>query len=252
MVYQVPSAPPHYLDNDDYPQANNRAQNNYRKNLNLTDECAICYDQLKVRPLNDNNVDLVVAKTACNHFFHECCLDDWLKKSAHKDCPECRRDVYKSQVTLIPVDMQPVMPNQNNRNPVAPAQEGPSTAARIAQGAANIGKSVLVGAYNLIFTDSPETIKNRQIEIEHRIAEIHLKWNKMPKFFQIEKEEIDVALASVRSLMANHSKEALKAVKKLESHITMYETSIKTVQKELVDELKYFQQDLAKIVSLNP
>lgn len=266
-IYPNPSAPPYYLDNQRYN--GNARQPVVASQKDLNDDCSICYDQLKVRPVDDNNRDLVLAKTKCNHYFHEHCLDGWLKKSAHQDCPECRGLVYKNQVTLIPVSLQPVLPNPNNgvsrnQNNVLPpvqVQEGPGALARVAQGTAEIGKAALQGTaelgkaalwgiWNTITQDSPETIKRRQIEVEHRITEIHLKWSKMPVFFQVEKAEIDLALASIRSLMANNSKDALKAVKKLEYHVKNYEAMVQNAQKALLKDLNYFQQELATVVRL--
>jgi hypothetical protein len=46
------------------------------------DSCAICFDSLKEKsPL----------RTECNHWFHEECLDIWLKN--HDTCPICRSEI---------------------------------------------------------------------------------------------------------------------------------------------------------------
>lgn len=254
-IHQVPTAPPAYMQNQ------NVAPKKGQKQLDLNDDCSVCCEQFKKLPEGDKNTAVVLAKTQCHHFFHEKCLNDVLRIAQrdrnNQDCPKCRQYVDKSRVTLIPVEMNPVQakPAIRPTAPPAPVQvpvqpEGPGALAQIAQSTAAVGKSIFWGIYNYATTDSADTIRSRQIEVEHRIVEMKLKWDKMPKFFDEQKEEIYVALTSIRSLIEKNSKDALKAIKKLEANTQTFEENMKYAQAAFIKDLGAFQTELSQVIRL--
>lgn len=245
----APTAPPAYLQN------HNVAPKRGQKQLDLNDDCAICYDKLRDLPTGDKNAAVVIAKTQCHHFFHEFCLNKYLpiarRDRNNQDCPECRRQIDKHSVYLIPVEMNPVQIKPAVRPYVSPAPvevsvhpEGPGTIARIAQGTLGVVKSILWGINNYVTAEIPDTIRCRQDEVEHRIVEMKLKWDKMPKFFDEQKEEIYMALTSIRSLIEKNSKDALKAIKTLEANTQTFEQKMKYAQAAFLKELSAFQAEL--------
>jgi hypothetical protein len=55
--------------------------------VNTTEECAICFDDLKSATL---------LALPCGHVFHQRCASDWL--SRHPFCPHCRMNVLSQQI----------------------------------------------------------------------------------------------------------------------------------------------------------
>ena len=49
--------------------------------ITIEEDCPICMEKL----------DGKVGHLECNHYFHEKCLNEWVKKSINKDCPICRK-----------------------------------------------------------------------------------------------------------------------------------------------------------------
>lgn len=250
---QIPSAPPAPPQYWAYQNGNNNQNNtNNNQKLDINDDCTICWNALKDRPDGDLNTTTVISKTKCNHFFHQFCLDNWLQKSAHKDCPNCRGSVNKREITTIPVSLAPVLPTQprpaNTANAAPQPNEGQGTLAWVANGTANVGMSLWRGIYNIF--ENAETIQRRKDETESRMVVLKLKWDKMPVLFNKQKEEIYSALATVRSLIANNSKDALKAVKKIEAYTKTFDQSILKAQDTLMRDLIVVQQELANVVRL--
>ena len=50
--------------------------------INVEEDCPICLEKL----------DGKIGHLECNHYFHEKCLNQWVKKSTNKDCPICRKN----------------------------------------------------------------------------------------------------------------------------------------------------------------
>jgi hypothetical protein len=238
-----PSVPPAYSPEwTAFSQRGNRQNSGSSNAANrmpvLTDDCTICFDSLKDKPAGDRHTTTMLSGTECNHFFHEFCLTKWLNASANQDCPNCRAKIRRNNLTTIPVEMKPVVPVR----PVAqqPAVPADSIANRVASTAYRI--------WTAIITESPETTKRRQIEVEHRIVELQVRWNKMPIMFNKSKEDIQVGLASVRSLLTTNTKEALNAVKKLEQVTKKFEDNLAVAQAALMKDMIKFAKELEAVV----
>ena len=50
--------------------------------INVEEDCPICLEKL----------DGKIGHLECNHYFHEKCLNQWVKNSINKDCPICRKN----------------------------------------------------------------------------------------------------------------------------------------------------------------
>lgn len=256
MSYPVPSAPPYYYANQQnytyQPRPATRPTAHSTTKLDLMDNCSICSDQLKEKPEGDTNSTVVLNETQCHHFFHEFCLKTHLqyaRERGNQDCPLCRSQVNLKNVKIIPVEMNPVTPSTEPK---------PQETNRLGQ-ITTLGRNVLYGVAQGVYrggsaivtavtAESAATIKNRQILVEHLIVELHLKWKAMPQKFQAQKESIDLALTSVRSLISTHSKEALNAVRKLETYTKTFEANVLNAQKALLNDLSGFQIALSRVV----
>ncbi|KAH7066715.1 hypothetical protein BKA63DRAFT_495620 [Paraphoma chrysanthemicola] len=61
---------------------------------NTDDACPICTD-----PNLQDNSDMRVVRTSCNHVFHRTCLVSWLQSLRNRSgtCPYCRHMLYKAR-----------------------------------------------------------------------------------------------------------------------------------------------------------
>lgn len=50
--------------------------------ITVDEDCPICLEKL----------DGKIGHLECTHYFHEECLNQWIKKSNNKDCPICRKN----------------------------------------------------------------------------------------------------------------------------------------------------------------
>jgi hypothetical protein len=57
-------------------------------------QCAICLDEIE---------DSEYVTDCCNQTFHRYCLNNWIKKSEHKNCPYCRENL--SFIEKLDVDL---------------------------------------------------------------------------------------------------------------------------------------------------
>ena len=51
--------------------------------------CSICSDEI------DGDGSKICKLSPCNHVFHILCIKDWIRKTTHKHCPDCRQLVKK-------------------------------------------------------------------------------------------------------------------------------------------------------------
>lgn len=273
MVYPTPSAPPLYLLQQQ--QLANEAAQKYAKEHqkpDLKDDCAFCLDSLANQPDDDlYNEGVILAKTECHHFFHEFCLNKWIGDSLttqmYKACPLCNKQIKK--IVIVPVETNPANATPQLTDQIQPPEEDSSVAALLFNTAASgifaLGKGVANGAatvgkatYKYMTTESAQTTKDRHILIEHRLAELNIKWKAMPKMFEKEKNKMEVVISLIRSLIDNHSKEPIEAVKSskatekqvdnLEKYTDAFEQNVKKAQLALCADLEKLETELAKII----
>lgn len=272
MAYPIPSAPPYYLLQQQLD--NEKAAQKYaetHQKPDLKDDCSFCLDPLGNQPDGDFNEGVMLSKTDCHHFFHEFCLSKFLGDSLttmdYKPCPLCRKLIQK--IDLVPVETKSANTNTNPVDQIQSSEDGPSVASRLlntaangafalTKGVANGAATVIKATYKYVTTESPQTTKDRRVIIEHRLAQLNIKWNSMPKMFEKEKNKIDIAISLVRSLIDNHSKEPIEAVKSskatekqvdnLEKYTEVFEQNIKKAQLTLCADLEKLENELAKII----
>lgn len=272
MVYANASAPPLYLLQQQQlaNEAAKKSAETHQK-PNLKDDCSVCLVPLGNQPDGDFNEGVVLAKPECPHFFHEFCLEKWIGDSLttkmYKACPLCNRLIKK--IDRIPVEANPANATPQPTDQIHSPEEGPSVAARIGETAVNgaiaVTKGVASGtlfavkaAFKFLTTESAQTTKDRRVLIEHRLAQLNIKWNSMPKMFENEKNKMEVTISLVRSLIDNHSKEPIEAINSskatekqvgnLEKYTEAFEQNIKKAQLALCADLEKLENELAKII----
>lgn len=70
----------------------------------LDDECCICLDAFRNKVEADGRSFRMIAKTECNHFFHDFCLTEHLQHGMNKNCPLCRSSVDPKKVSKVNLD----------------------------------------------------------------------------------------------------------------------------------------------------
>jgi hypothetical protein len=69
-------------------------------------KCSICVDDIAHEP-QDHKGDWAPVITACGHYFHDTCLDEWVNDSGMRTanlCPECRAEMCEGR-SRVPVEL---------------------------------------------------------------------------------------------------------------------------------------------------
>ena len=229
----------------------------------LDDECCICLDAFRNKVESDGRSFRMIAKTDCNHFFHDFCLTEHLQHGMNKNCPLCRAPV--NNVTKVNLDY--VQPQQNS-NPVAPShvdyEESDSedsddinplydVASSVASTTINLGVGILSGlgaialgslqlggalAVGLVkagavsLTRTHEDLKKAE---GTKVASLYNNWNRVSKdvekIMQTNNEEIAVLLSTVNSIPANRTYATQSSVERIERQTKIFEDKIKELQR---------------------
>tara|TARA_Y100000389_G_scaffold103140_1_gene100033 strand:- start:2296 stop:3750 length:1455 start_codon:yes stop_codon:yes gene_type:complete len=83
------------------PFINNQIKQKYKINTHLTQECAICYEQIKDNNNNNYNNTMLI----CGHIFHKSCIKEDLRYNYRQNytykCPYCRTPSHINLITNI-------------------------------------------------------------------------------------------------------------------------------------------------------
>ncbi len=118
--YQPPLVPIYRPMPSQGSSSNHQVKKPTTRSLNLDDECSICSDTFRNKVEEDSRPFRMIADTECNHFFHDFCLNEWLKQAKNHDCPECRHVIIRDKTKKINLDY--VEPRQNSQTYVQPQQ----------------------------------------------------------------------------------------------------------------------------------
>jgi Ring finger domain len=243
------------------------------KGLHLNDDCPICLDPFKAKAPDDHRTYREIAKTQCNHFFHQFCLQEHLTHGANTLCPICRGPALEySVIDLDPAIKQEVL--NRNKPPVQPkphfpVQPQPEANVRkpneenlgediaqvggallyglgsLAYGIAKLGGSVLyhtaAAGANAVASSFIETTQ----QFDERVQKLYNKWAKTGTDLEAvmckNREEVSLILSTIRSLPESSRYKARASVDKIEAAIATFETNLRDTQnnlKQIINEEK--------------
>lgn len=61
--------------------------------------CRICFENREAAPKGDATLPKRIAKTACGHFFHDFCLQEYL--AANQNCPTCHAFIDSKSIVHL-------------------------------------------------------------------------------------------------------------------------------------------------------
>lgn len=295
MTYPLPSCPPapagYYFQQSDVAQklaneatqkvAQKATQKNFKdhkldnaqqkyadehKTPVLTDEC-YCMELLGQKPEGDTNKDLILTRIKCGHFFHAFCLDDWLKKSANSDCPNCRDFrvteldvdyIMPTAAAIQPPVAQPTSKTAAPKPPVAVTQPKPAEGPGALSICAGTAVSLVKWAYKGLTTESVEATKMRITETEDRLQMLETRWKNMSDAFKTEKVNIAQLIGNVRLSLENHpedraeatrcSKVAEKQVETLRKYTIAFEERLENAEKTKKESIKNAEKVLKESI----
>ncbi|KAH7080965.1 hypothetical protein FB567DRAFT_551738 [Paraphoma chrysanthemicola] len=79
----------------------NLLSTHFQDPTNTDDACPICTD-----PNPEDDSDMRVVRTSCNHVFHRTCLVSWLNSLHNRSgtCPNCRHKMYEARGRTVRED----------------------------------------------------------------------------------------------------------------------------------------------------
>lgn len=201
------------------------------------EDCAICLENCGDHPDGDASKARVIAKTACNHYFHNFCLQRHLNNGMNQNCPMCRAPLSDRNITKINLDAQSNVEENVDEQNEAPIDlndlllvkmlRGAGAAAWYATSAlANagwwttkaVGGAVLGGLSDFVW---PKEIDPRSIQtINREVDRIH---SEITKKVQKQQEAMRLLLGQVASIGQDRSRnpvEILKKIKALQTEVT--------------------------------
>ena len=173
------------------------------RELDKTEDCPICFENIAKRPDGDDRLVTVIAKTECQHFFHEFCLKKFLNYGVNENCPMCRNSLANrnriKEIRLYdtPPARIPAAPKIDSITPVPlnnDEEEEPSLSSLFSASWNALGKATnYVGVKMLNALSETPSLEN-----------IVAKWNERKKSLETkmakEKEEIELLLTLLASL----------------------------------------------------
>lgn len=235
---------------------------------NLSDECPICMDAFSQRVEGDRKTYRQIAKTDCNHFFHQFCLQEHLDHGVNTNCPICRGPALEYKIIDLDPGIkdaaekaqrnqaaqpkpqprpQPSAPQVQNNQPQEEidlvADMAGFTGAllgglgALAWGTAKVGGSLLyhaaaagANALSSAFTESPQ-------QFDERVQKLYRKWTQLSSNFESvmlrNKEDLSVILATIRSMPESSRYRARPSVDRIEAAIEYFDRLLADNQKQL-------------------
>lgn len=200
------------------------------------EDCSICLENCGDHPEGDRTKAKVIAKTDCNHYFHNFCLQKHLNSGVNKDCPLCRNHLADRNITKMNLD--PANPATDVR--ILPVEDNGVTAGSVAYGllsglgkaswmagsllvGVGVGATKIVGGALLNAASDfvwPKEIDPESVKIINReVDRIH---NEITKKIQGQQEAMRLLLAQVASVGQDRSKNPvaiLEQVKTLQAKV---------------------------------
>lgn len=225
-------------------------------NINLNDECPICLEQLGFRAPDDTRTYRELAKTDCNHFFHQFCLEQHLRHGMNTLCPICRGNAIQyKRINLDSQNQSQVQTNQaqNNQPEVIDIGEDllnvGETILGLAFAAAKTGASLLYNVASAGATAIANSLVETPQQFEERIQNVFRKWTKtttdLEKDINKNKEEISLILTTARSMPEVSRYRAREAVDKLKEALDTFEWNLLENQTRLRQVLNEEKRNLS-------
>lgn len=232
---------------------------------NLSDECPICYDDFRTQATGDQRTYRQLAKTECNHFFHQFCLNQHLTHGMNTSCPMCRKTaVTYTTINLDPAPQQPPKPpvaqpqasnvDQNNEQgwefPVGEAIGlGGSLLyglGLLALGTARVAGSIL---YHGVSAVASALTESKQ-QFDQRVQNFFQKYEKAQINFQTilrgNHEGIAMITATVKSMPEDKLNKAQSSFDRIEAAYAEFEKSLLDHQKRLNAVIQEELKELAR------
>jgi hypothetical protein len=219
---------------------------------NLSEECPICYDDFRTHATGDQRTFRQLAKTECNHFFHQFCLNQYLTHGMNTSCPMCR----KTAVTYTTINLDPV-PQQAPKPPVVQPQ-----ASNVDQNneqnwefpvgeAVNMGGSLLYGLGSLALgtvrvagsilyhgaSAVASALTETKQQFDQRVQNLFQKSEKAMINFQTiqrrNQEDIAMLTATVKSMPEDKLHKARSSFDRVEAAYAEFERSLLNNQNRL-------------------
>lgn len=222
------------------------------------EDCSICLENCGENPEGNASYAKVVAKTECNHFFHDFCLNRHLNNGMNQNCPNCRHDLSDRNITRFNLDNSgsvdvPGNPFAPSAPPASPEDQPSSVADDVQQSnddeapgldsyeaAANaidlIGRGVWFLGSNLlgvgwtatkffggVLSDFvwPKEVSPRSIQLIH--AEVDRIHNEINAKIQEQHNTMRVLLAQVASIGQDRSRNpvaSLNEIRRIQNQLT--------------------------------
>lgn len=241
-VYQNPQAaydaPPAYEAPSAYqaPRVVPGRETNFEK-----ENCCICLSPLSEVADDDEDKKFEVAKTKCDHYFHNFCIQKFLTDGVNEKCPLCRTELHAREISVIKlgarkVEAEKPIPVQQNAQEVANAAE--STLANIGNGALWSAKLVgrtlgYIGSAVLNTLSPPATIVMAEQQSASTINKLH-KFNKDIKLALDEQKEcVSVLIATINSVAVKNPDFAYYTFKRIDGALDNLKLQFQKSQDEL-------------------
>lgn len=233
---------------------------------NLSDECPICYDDFRTHATGDQRSYRQLAKTECNHFFHQFCLNQHLTHGMNTSCPMCR----KTAVTYTTINLDPAPQQQPPKPPIAqpqapnvdqnneqgwefPVEEAVGLGGDIlcglgalALGTLRVAGSILYHGVNAIASSLSESKQ----QFDQRVQKFFQKYEKAQINFQTllrgNHENIAMLTATVKSIPEDKLYKAQSSFDRIEAAYADFERSLLDNQNRLKAVISEELKELAR------
>lgn len=196
----------------------------------LNEFCSICYENFGAKI---DNKPRVLAKTKCNHFFHQFCLQQHLDHGANTLCPLCRRSAV--EYSMINLDRQQ---NEQTQTTIDIADEmlnAGGSALRalgsLAFDASKLGAALLYTGATTGARAIASAFEVTRQQIEEKSQKLFNEFIKVKSKFEVDmnivKQEYSLLLTTIRSLPESHRNKAYESLKRLELAFETFEDNLK-------------------------
>lgn len=243
--------------------------------LNLNDECAICLEQFGFRVPDDKRTYREIAKTKCNHFFHQFCLEQHLQHGANTQCPLCRKDAIEYKI----IDLDPsikrevlkkqaqTQANANQSHHVNQTQDNKKEEIDLAEDMLNAGGAFLYGLGSLAFSAAKiggsvlynvaasganaiaSSLVETQQQFEERVQNLFRKWKKTTSDLEgamsRNKEDVSLILSTLRSLPESSYYKTRASADRVEAAFDSFERNLIDNQNRLKQILSEEKKNLS-------
>lgn len=227
------------------------ATSTFGRELDLNEDCVICTNKLNAVAEGDTSNKLEVARTKCQHAFHNYCINRMLTDGVNNNCPLCREKVTTVGLTVINLGtaapktpaQQPPLAKPGVQAKAAPSRDASAILGGLASGAWKLAKGVgnvtatVVGATLKALAPAPKTVQ----DVEAHSVEVYAKLKKanidQQKMMKDQKEQMEMLIATVKSMAGNNPEKADEALTKISKVLAKFQTEFSTLTQKYSTEL---------------